>query len=56
MNNVDREMAYASGVPEAVFRNRGRRGVRARARQNRIADRRVAGTYRQPSGGGTTNS
>ena len=41
---------------DALNRNKGRRGVRARARQARILARQIAGTYRQPSGGGVSNS
>ena len=37
-------------------RSRGRRGVRARARQARINARQANGTYTQPGGGNTTNS
>lgn len=37
-------------------RPRGRRGVRDRARKARIQARIANGTYRQPSGGGGSNS
>ena len=55
-SETSRRTASIAGVTEVVTRSRGRRGVRARARQNRIADRRLNGTYRQPSGGTITNS
>ena len=38
------------------YRVRGRRGVRARRRAYRIAERQANGTYRQPTGGTITNS
>ena len=41
---------------EASYRPRGRRGVRARRREARIAQRQANGTYRQPTGGTITNS
>jgi len=41
---------------EASYRPRGRRGVRSRRRENRIAQRIANGTYRQPTGGTITNS
>ena len=44
------------GEPDSTSRLRGRRGVRARARAQRIAMRQANGTYTQPSGGTTTNS
>ena len=40
----------------SALRQRGRRGVRARARQARIEARMANGTYRQPTGGTITNS
>ena len=40
----------------ASLRQRGRRGVRARRREARIAQRMMNGTYTQPSGGTITNS
>ena len=52
--------AYSPAVKNpyagAEGRFSGRRGVRARARANRIAARKAIGTYRQPGGGTTTNS
>ena len=41
---------------DASYRPRGRRGVRARRREERIAQRMANGTYRQPNGGTITNS
>ena len=43
-------------VANKAWRVRGRRAVRARARQARIAARQANGTYTQPSGGTGTNS
>ena len=43
-------------APTSSARVSGRRGVRARRREARIAQRMMNGTYRQPSGGTITNS
>lgn len=42
--------------PTGADRVTGRRGVRARRREARIAQRQANGTYRQPTGGTITNS
>ena len=47
---------YTTSVNDSTGRMRGRRGVRARAREARIEARIANGTYRQPGGGTTTNS
>lgn len=44
------------GEKDSTSRLRGRRGVRARARAQRIAIRQYNGTYTQPNGGTITNS
>ena len=47
---------YGNNKREASTRNKGRRGVRARKRNDRILKRMANGTYTQPSGGTVTNS
>ena len=59
MPNIDRvNQRFPNWTKEeqARARYRGRRGVRARARQQRIIARMNNGTYQQPGGGDGSNS
>ena len=51
-----RRVGMDSRADASSYRMRGRRGVRARRRAYRIAERQYNGTYKQPGGGTGTNS